>query len=199
MKMRVLLAALAVVAAAVFLTAPGFTKEEPEKGPPSPSEIEEAWKALGTPGANHAWMDFMVGNWKADVKYWVGPGEPLTSQGTTTTRWILEKRFLRTEYEGEADDMAFYGQATMGFNNATGKYEHVWVDSMSTALTYAAGKREGDVMTLTGEAQIPLMGTTPFRACFTKVSDAEYTMEEWRSMPGVGEFKAVEIRYKRKE
>ena len=127
----------------------------------------------------------------------MGPGEPQTSTGTSETEWILGKRFVRTTYSGKMGEETFTGYATLGFNNATSEYQSVWMDEMSTAMAMASGKREGDTLTMTGETHVPSMGKVAFRDVWTKVGDDEYRMQEFWTMPGMGEMKVLEITYKR--
>ena len=194
MKFRLLITTLLVVAVTASLIAPAHPEEEqtdPHDG------MTEAWAKLAEPGENHEWLGFLVGKWHADVKFWMGPGEPQISEGTSETSWILGKRFLRTRYTGRMEDKPFEGFATIGFNNITSEYQSAWADEMSTALVMASGKREKDVLTLKGVTNLPQMGKVPFRDVWTKVSQDEYTMEEFWTMEGMGEMRVMAITYKR--
>jgi hypothetical protein len=151
---------------------------------------------MATPGEHHQWMDFMKGSWTTENKFWQGPGDPMTSTGKMETRWFLDKHYLRSEYLGEMMGTPFTGELTMAYRNATDEYQVIWIDSGATGAMMAVGKREGDVITMTSTEYTP-MGEFPTRNMITKVSDDEYLYEVYWNMPNIGEFKVIEIRYKR--
>lgn len=207
MKTRLLLATLAVIAFVGWIGVPAFTEEEPAPGAPavekpaegeaSPDEMHDAWTAMGVPGEHHKKLDFMVGTWTATTKFWM-PGNPTAMEGTggTTTSWIMGGRYVRSHWKSQWEGQPFTGESTIGYNNATKEYENTWIDSMSTAQAHEKGTLEGNVLSMTGKQFSP-MGPIDTRGTLTKVSDDEYTMETWWLMPGMDEFKVMEIHYKR--
>lgn len=200
MNLRILLASLLVLGAVAAFTAPAFTEDEEPEAPGMPSEedMADAWQALATPGPEHQWMAFLVGSWDGEAKFWMNPGEPpQTSTGRLESRWILGRRFIRSDYTGDWEGKTFHGEATMGFSNATKEYETAWIDDMSTAIARSSGTRKGDVVTLTGKAHIPMMGEVSFVQTWTKESADAYVMSETWDMGPMGTHKVMEIRYTR--
>jgi len=89
MNVRLLLAALAVLAFVGWVGAPAFTEEEPAAEPMD--EMHEAWIAMGTPGEHHERIAFLAGNWTATMTYWEpGATEGQTGTGTCTNAWISQ-------------------------------------------------------------------------------------------------------------
>lgn len=193
MKTRVVLAACVVAALAGWVAAPGFTEDEPSGGRAGASP----WELLAKRGPQHEWLGFMVGSWNAGTKSWEGPGEPHTSTGRMESHWIQGRRFVRSIYSGEVDGKPFRGEATMGFNNATQKFETAWISTWGTGISRSEGTRTGNVVTLGGTTTVPRMGEVTYRTLYTKKSDDEYLMEEFWTIEGQGEVKVLEITYTR--
>lgn len=195
MKIRMLLAALVVVAIAGFVAAPGYT-EEPE-APPAGNEMHDAWMKMGQPGEHHEWMKFLVGTWKGAVKYWEpGSTTPMEFEGKMVSTWILNNRYIRSKWSSEMQGQPFNGEATLAYNNGAKRVESTWIDSASTAMAFDTGPREGDTIKLTGKLHSP-MGAFDTRSETTKISNDEYKMTSWWNIPGMGEMKVMELHYTR--
>ena len=193
MKIRILLAVGVVALGALLVAVPAFTEEEEPAAPGNPMEY---YQKIATPGEHHRWLDFAVGKWTTETKWWMGPGEPQVSEGTAETAWVFDKHFLRTSYKGSMMGMPFHGELTMAYSVADKHYEQVWIDNGSTGLMVSSGKREGDVITMTGEAHTHF-GIIPSRQVTTKKSDDEYVYESYWAIPNMGDFKVMEVRYLR--
>lgn len=165
------------------------------------TDMEACIKA-GTPGEAHQKLDYFAGTWQATVKHWMEPGsEPHESSGTMTNTWVLGNRFLRQDYSGEGmGGGTFEGTGYFGFNNVTGKYEGLWIDSMSTGMMTEAGDcdESGTVWTMTGQAEFPTPGTIMTKRSVITVHDKNrHTLEMYFAGPDGNEFKAMEIEYTR--
>ena len=201
MSARTLLAALLVVGVAASFALPAFT-EEPEApakpDAPASDPMMDAMIGLGKPGPEHAWMAFMIGSWNVSTKMWMGPGEPVVSTATMESRWIMGRRFVRSDYTGDLGGIPYRGEGTFGFNNAASRFESSWLDSIGSGISQSHGAREGDVVTVKGVELNPMMGgEIPFRHVYTKRSDDEYVMESYWTMPGMGEMKGMELVFTR--
>ena len=191
--------AVVVLGLGMAFVAPASTGEEGEGEPAVDLAAMQAWwMKMATPGENHRWMDFIAGDWAVEGTFWMGPGEPMTSAGQAQTSWILDKHYLRTTFASTFVGMPFQGQGTLGFNNASDKYESVWIDSMSTFQGYETGKREGDVITFRCQVPSPA-GLMDSRDVLTKVDDDTYTFESFHTAPGQAEQQVMKLAYARKK
>ena len=161
-------------------------------------EMETCIRA-GTPGDAHRKLEPFAGTWKARVRHWPQPGaEPDVSTGVMNNTWVLGHRFLHQDYRG--DDGTFEGSGYWGFNNVTGRYEGLWVDSMSTGMMTDSGDCDGagKVWEMVGESEFPTAGNKMTkRSVITVHGPDRHTMEMYFSGPDGAEFKAMEIEYTR--
>lgn len=163
---------------------------------------ENACAAMGATTDDHARLQPFVGTFNAEVKMWMGPGEPLESTGKMINSLELGGRFLCHDYKGDPNDgpfPEFEGKGFWGFNTVTKKYEGMWVDNASTILQTETGDvdADGKVWTMHGEMPNPEDGSTmKKRSVITLVDNDHHVMEMYFSTPG-GEFKGMEIKYSR--
>ena len=162
----------------------------------------DACTQAGTPGAEHERLDQFIGTWDAQVKMWMGPECDVDeSQGTMVNSWELGKRFLRHDYSSQWHGMEFEGAGYWGFNNATGKYEGLWIDTVSSTgfnLEFGDCDDAGKTWNMAGEVDVPGVGKMKKRSVVT-VKDADHhSMETYFQNPDGTEFKAMEIQYSRK-
>jgi len=84
----------------------------------------------------------------------------MMSKGTVTRKWILDGRFVQEVVAVTSDWGPFKGISFMGFNNVDGRYEAVWMDSMSTGIYFetATYNPETKIMTTRGTHRDPASG-----------------------------------------
>ena len=153
----------------------------------------QACMQAAVPGEGHERLNQFEGTWRAVVKLWMAPGaEPMENAGTMTNSWQLDKRFLKQAYK--QDDGQFEGTGYWGFNNHTGEYEGLWIDTMSTGMMNETGSCDaaGKVWTMTGEADVP-GGKKAKKSVITVADENHHTMEMYFGGPDGGEFKVMEI------
>ena len=157
--------------------------------------------AMSAPTSDHNRLTPFVGTFRAEVKIWMGPGDPNISTGMMTNTFELGGRFLRQEYKGDPNDgpfPSFEGHGYWGFNKATGKYEGFWIDNASTIMQVDAG--DVDDSGKRWEMQGEMVGPTgdPFvkRSVIT-LDDEDHHSIEMFFIHGDKESKAMEIRYTR--
>lgn len=159
----------------------------------------EACIKAGTPGAEHERLNQFEGVWTARCSHWMDPaGDPMTSTGVMTNSWILDGRFLHQAYK--SDCQKFFGTGYFGFNNITGQYEGLWLDSMSTAMMTDVGSCDdsGTTWVMTGASEMPGTGVTFTKRSVITVRDADHhTMEMFYAGPDGNEFRVMEIEYTR--
>lgn len=94
------------------------------------------------PGPEHEQLKALVGDWDAQVKFYMKPGEkPEESKGEYTARLDVGGFFLTTEFKGQPfGGMKFHGRGLTGYDPFKKKYVGVWVDSMSPAIFSSEGE-----------------------------------------------------------
>ena len=152
-------------------------------------------------GAEHEKLHPFVGKFKAEVKMWMGPGDPMVSTGTMVNTMDLQGRFLCHDYKGDPSEGPFpdfAGRGFWGFNDMSGKYEGVWVDTASNAMQTETGSvdESGKVWTMSGELISPQGGTVVKRSVITLVDNDHHRMEMF-FVVGENSSKGMEINYKR--
>jgi hypothetical protein len=199
------LGALAVAAVAVAAMpvqdAKAKTRGDEKPAAQAGDPMTEAMLKAAQLGPQHAEFAKTVGTWKARVKNWNDPTQPPTeSEGTTRYELALGGRYLVEHFSGEMPGMGpFDGMGIFAFNNITGEYQHVWMDSFSTGIFMSSGKPDADgTCEMTGEMDNPLGGDKlPCRMIMKEVSENERHFEMHGSMGGPEMMKMMEIDYTR--
>ena len=171
-----------------------------KQGPAADEAAMAAYEKIGRPGKEHERLKALAGEFEADVKWWMAPGQPPQStKGKEKGELILGGRFLQTHYQGEMMGKPFSGQMVMGFDNGKKKYVSSWVDSTSTAIMTAEGTADeaGKVITMQSEMKEPDGRMQKFKQVTTIVDDTSHTYQMMVMLPDGGEFKVLEITYKR--
>ena len=126
-----------LTATAALLLATSALAQEPTKMPqmtPEQKAEMEAYMRAGTPGAPHQTMAATVGTYDIKVKSWHDPNGPATEEaGTAIRKMILDGRVLVEDVKSTMMGTPYSGQGLRGYDNVTGKYWGLWMDSMSTA------------------------------------------------------------------
>lgn len=145
-----------------------------------------------------------AGTWRAEVKMWMGPGDPMVSTGTMVNTLINNGLFLRHEYTGDPNDgpfPAFEGQGYWGYNTVDERWEGLWVDNAISTMQFETGTVDdaGKVWTMRSSMTDPGSGKPMAkRSVFTKISDDKHTMEMFFTPQGAPEeHKCMEITYTR--
>lgn len=115
--------------------------------PPGWTEADMmACMQAGTPGENQARLAKDVGEWEGKTTMWMFPGaEPVTSQCSSKVTAIYDGRYVKTEFTGEMPGMGpFSGMGIQGFNNVTGKFVGIWIDTNSTGIMNGTGDLSED-------------------------------------------------------
>ena len=167
---------------------------------PSQDEMMAAMEKLGAVTENHKKMEPLVGEWRADVKVWMAPGEPQRSQGTSKNEMILGGRFLKSEFSGTMMGKPFKGIGINGYDIHKGKFTGLWLDDMSTSYMASEGTLDssGKVLTLTSEFDCPVRKQkVKMRMVSTLIDNDSHKLEMFDSTPDGNEMKTMEILYAR--
>jgi len=158
---------------------------------------------MAAPTADHERLTPFLGTFKAEVKIWMGPGEPMVSTGSMTNTSALGGRFLHQDYKGDPSPgpdpfPSFEGHGYWGFNKNTRKYEGFWIDTASTVMQNESGTVDetGKVWTMTGEIVGPDGEISIKRSIITLVDNDQHGIEMYFTK-GDQEFKGMEIHYVR--
>ena len=163
----------------------------------------DAMQEMAAPGPEHDRLKPFLGTFKAEVKLWMGPDDPMVSTGTMTNTLDLGGKFVKQDYTGDPSPEPtpfpdFAGRGFWGYNKNTQKYEGFWIDTASTIMQTETGTvgDSGRVWTMTGEVCGPDGNTTTKRSVITLIDEDHHSMETFFSQGGQ-EFKGMEIQYTR--
>lgn len=163
----------------------------------------DASAAMTARTEDHERLAPFAGTFTAQVKLWVGPGDPIVSTGTMVSELDLGGCYLKQTYTGDPNDgqiPSFEGRGYWGYNTVAKRYEGFWIDNGSTIMQTDTGQVDatGTVWTMTGEMTNPQTGATMTkRTVITLVGTNTHRLEMYFDT-GEGESKALEIAYTRK-
>ena len=101
------------------------------------------------PGPIHKEMAKRAGEYTTHSKFSFKPGAPAQeSDGSSKLTMILDGRFLQDEHTGTLLGMPATSLHLYGYNNATQKYEAVWMYTGATGFMTMSGKRSDDGKTI---------------------------------------------------
>ncbi len=155
------------------------------------------------PVSQHELLKPFEGKFRAEVKLWMGPGDPVVSTGTMTSSWHLGGLYLHQDYVGDPTDgpfPAFEGKGYWGFNTTSGKYEGFWIDNASTTMQMESGDVDagGKVWTMTSEVTCPQSRQLLKKRNVIRLIDSNRNAMETYFTGGDGnEMKCMEISYTR--
>jgi len=111
------------------------------------------WLKHTQPSAAHKKnLELLVGSFTYTSKMWMEPtSTPEESSGTSEAKWILDGRFVQETVKGKAMGQDFEGISIMGYDNFSGEYQTIWLDSMNTAMMYIKGGNAATAKTIKQE------------------------------------------------
>lgn len=151
-----------------------------------------------TPGEGQKRLDPMIGNFDVTVLVWLDPAKPpLEYKGSAVNTWTLGGRYVQTMLSTVMDGEAFDGIGYYGFDNAAKRYQAVWMDNGSTAISAYRGSldKAGRSALLKGSVT-PAVGSKPVEVEM-RVSIAEggdHVVQLWGAPRGSKVFKFMELR-----
>lgn len=161
----------------------------------------EKWMAAGKPGAPHALLAKLAGDWTTVTEMSMAPGAPpMQTAGTATYEAIFEGRFLTQRFKSDFMGMPFEGRGLMGYDNTSKEYHSHWIDSMGTMAMFSKGKAGDDakVISVGGSYSDPMTGgTKEARNVITIVDDDSHTMEMFEKDAEGKEHRTIVIKYTR--
>lgn len=183
-------------------TAAAAVAQAPAEGEMSPETqaMMEAWEAAMRPGEPHALLAEMVGRWSFAGHFWMAPDAPATeSSGTVERRMILDGRVLEEKVESTFMGTPFDGLGLTGFDNVSGEFWSLWMDSMSTGVAISTGSCADGRCEFQGSYNDPLLGgPKPVRMVLEHEAGRE-VFEMFEPAPDGGEFRSMHLVYTRVE
>lgn len=194
MKRSTLVAALC---SCFLLASVAHAQDKPKGGgaPPDMKAMEEAMMKAATPGPHHKVLGKTVGDWTYTNKFWMGPGEPMTSDGTMHAEWLLDGRYVQSVYKGSMGGMPFEGRGVDGYDNVTNKYVGSWIDNMGTGVMTSTGTCDaaGNVCTYMSESSDPMTGAKSTSKMVLTLGEGTFKMEMFMKDPSGAEMKSMEL------
>jgi hypothetical protein len=178
-----------------LVSAPALAQGEADE-----AAMMEAFEKAGTPGPHHEAMARLAGKWNATMTMWEQPGaKPSSYEGTMTNKMVMGGRYMEQIFDGEVMGQPMSGRGIAAFDNVTGKHTGVWYDSLSTQITYSEGECNKDhtVETAYLKTHDPMGNEVNAKLVTRVVSNDEHVFEYYMLLPDGGEFKTMEIVYKR--
>lgn len=176
-------------------------------------KMMQEWQATMQPGAAHAKLEPLVGEWETTTKmWWGGPNsEASESHGSAKNEWILGKRFVLSQYQSEMKlpgpdgkevSMPFEGVGVTGYDNYRKMYTSGWIDSMGTAMSISKGSvgPAGKVFRFYGEMDEPMLGVIGrVVKSETKLVDNDHYTFSIFDLHAGEDYKVLEVTYTRKK
>lgn len=164
--------------------------------------MSDTMPEMGKPGPEHEKLAPFVGEFRARVKLWMGPGDPVQSTGTMTNTRDLGGLYLRQQYQGDPGEgplPAFEGRGFWGYNKTTRKYEGFWIDNASTSMQIETGSSDatGKVWTMVGNVRNPRTGEPMMKRSVITLKDNDHHRIEMFFESDGRESRAMEIDYTR--
>lgn len=192
---------LAVAAVMVFAIGASAQEKKAPDMTPEQAAMMQAYQKAGTPGPQHKMLASTAGTYDLKIKSWHEPGgAPMEDTGTATRKMILDGRVLVEDMSSKMMGMPFAGHGMHGFDNVTGKYWVLWMDSMSTGVMVSEGTcDEKGACTYTGSWN-DAMTKAPVKARMkvTPTGPGSVLFEMWGPDPKGTEFKMMEMTYTKK-
>lgn len=155
-----------------------------------PQAMQQMMKMM-QPGEHHEAMSFFEGTWKVLTENGM-TGE--TSEGTYTFEWTLGNRCMLGTMSGTMMGQPYEGMSLDGYDNATGEYYSIWLDTMGTGYTAFTGKPEGeDTVVYSGTGTDPMSGGEVSYRAVSKRTGADSFSYALFMMQGGQEMKLIEM------
>jgi hypothetical protein len=162
---------------------------------------------LALPGAQHQWLNPLVGQWAVEMFVYPAPGQaPIVSKDMSAKReWLLDGRYLREELQGTFAGYPSSRIAVLSFNNLDERWELSTVDSFEPGQMWYAGRSVGSPgrFELHGESTEAGLGPTPtgrkrdLRFEFEITDANKHVQRIYVKYPGAAEQLFVEQRFTR--
>lgn len=144
------------------------------------------------------------GKFRAVVKLFMGPGDPMVTTGVMINSQQLGGLYLFQDYQGDAVDgpyPEFQGKGYWGYNTTDGCYEGFWIDNASPMMQLETGQYNDTDKAWEMHSEFTHPGTNQpvkRRTVIKLIDDDHHSMEAYMETDD-GEAKTMEIQYERIE
>ena len=163
------------------------------------AEMMKKYAELAKPGPQHKLLGTMIGEFDTTMRVYMMPGKPpMESKGTATSRWLIDGKWLATEWTGKMMGAKMNGFGIMGFDNHKKKFISMSVDNLNHFMQHSEGvvcDRSGKVIVTYGHMDEFLMGEHDKQVKYvTRLLSADkHVYEVWDLGIGESGRKVVEI------
>ncbi|MEM8757091.1 MAG: DUF1579 family protein, partial [Planctomycetota bacterium] len=168
------------------------TLAQPE-GDMTQEQMMAEWEKMGQPGEHHKKLDRFTGEYDVQATFMMPDGGSIESGGSLTSEWVLGGRFVHGDFHLDNMMGPFDGISYVGYDNQTGEYVSIWLDSMSTKAYVHEARFEGDVFITEGEG-----ATGPMRIVSTPKDDGSVVDEFYEKDPSGAWYRSGTMVYTRK-
>ncbi|UCH93126.1 MAG: DUF1579 family protein [Candidatus Aminicenantes bacterium] len=169
-------------------------------------KMMKLWKEYATPGENHKFLQYFVGEWESIHKFFPEPGgEPFIGKQEISVEMILDGRYLKAHIKKKVPEgkKAPEGLVITGYDNYKKEFIAVSFDNTSTTVYINRGTldKTGKIRTETGFFDDVLTGKkNKVKAVTTIIDEDHYTYELFDVDESKGkENKVIEVNYTRKK
>lgn len=155
------------------------------------------------PGEHHELLKSHLGEWDTEMTLFMGGRAMEPTRGTSKSEWLMEGRWLKSDFEGSMMGMPMRIVSIMGYDNFKQSYVVTSVNSMDTIMIRQEGDMDpgGKALLMYGTLDEYLTGEHDkmVKTVFRYLSDDEMVMEVHDLPIGEKNTKVFEIRYKRRK
>lgn len=164
----------------------------------SPEEMMASMMQSSTPNEHHKELMKTVGEWSATTSFLMDPTQPPTEgPAKMSVKPMLDGRYAMANFSMEMNGMPFEGYSVIGYDNVKEEYISIWMDSMSTRITYMTGNKDEDGnLVMLGTSTTP-MGDNTMKIVTTFVDDDHTTDKFYEMMPDGTWYNSGTISYTR--
>jgi len=193
-----------VLVISFFLVVFGSAVCAQEKKPEISEADQKAMELMAqysTPGENHKFLDYFVGDWDSQVKYYTEPGaEPFTYKEQVTVQWILGGRFTYAQLKGNFMGIPYDVYVYTGYNNYKKEFFAIQLSTMGTGYYLSTGflDKTGKIRTDTAVVEDPAAGKINVKAVTTLLDKNTYRYDFYVVDDKGKESLVMEVIYTRK-
>lgn len=130
-------------------------------------------------------LDWMVGQWKADMRWEASSMGPAgQSTGTETVEEGPGGQSHLSDFKGEIEGQPFEGHGVTSYDPQAQRYVTVWTDSMVPGVMVLEGKKRGEDLVFEGKAPGPEGKLIKHRSTLSDMSEDSYRMTMERQENG---------------
>ena len=190
---------LAGFAAAASLSTSTAVPSAPPQDPMK--EMMEKAQKWTNPGEQHKGLERFLGKWDIEMRMFMGAQATPPEKGTAETRWLMDGRWLVSDWSGQMMGMRVRGHSIIGYDNFKMSYVMTALTNFDTAMNHSEGDMtpDGKSLIMYGTLDEYLTGEHDkmVKYAYRFISADEMRLEIHDLPIGEVDTKVVEITYKR--